>query len=94
VPLTALKHAAEEHSVRAAEGERVMEAVVIFADVSGKAASTTTLSFFWQMRVGLKKLTKGPSSKATTEQAVRASSLFKLGFRIWSDSRPFWCMGF
>ena len=49
VPLTALKHAAEEHSVRATEGERVMEAVVIFADVSGKAAGTTTQWIFWHL---------------------------------------------
>ena len=27
-------------------------------------------------------------------QPVRASSLFKLGFRAWSDSRPIWRMGF
>jgi hypothetical protein len=44
VPLIALKHAAEAHSIRATEGERVVEAVVIFADVSGKAAATIACS--------------------------------------------------
>lgn len=35
VPLIALKHAAEAHSVHPTEGERVVEAIVSFADVSG-----------------------------------------------------------
>ena len=36
-------------------------------------------------------LTKAGRCRLTL--AVHASSLFKLDFRTWSDSRPFWRMG-
>lgn len=60
VPLIALKHAAEAHSVNATEGERVVEAVVIFADVSGKAAPPVTEPLTFGTHLGRAK--KGRSS--------------------------------